>query len=305
MATTAASPYHVQTTTAAAAPPGVGVKFILAGCSNLSAAFITNPIDVLKTRMQLEGELPPHAPRRYGGFVAGGHTILRSEGWRGFYKGLTASLMRDGFYSGIRLGAYEPVKELLGATDPSTTPLYTKITAGAITGAFGSALANPTDLVKVRMQGEGTRYASTRQAFVDIWTHEGTRGLWKGVGPTVKRAALLTATQIPSYDHSKHLLINHDVLEEGVLLHFICSMFAGFMAATVTSPVDVIKTRIMHQSTQVYSGSVDAFQKIVRSEGIAGLYKGWFPNWMRLGPHTMITLMIFEELRKIAGLPPI
>ncbi|KAF0706788.1 hypothetical protein AaE_013949 [Aphanomyces astaci] len=82
-------------------------------------------------------------------------------------------------------------------------------------------------------------------------------------------------------------------------------MFAGFMAATVTSPVDVIKTRIMHQSTQVYSGSVDAFQKIVRSEGIAGLYKGWFPNWMRLGPHTMITLMIFEELRKIAGLPPI
>ncbi|ETV91611.1 hypothetical protein H310_13861 [Aphanomyces invadans] len=298
---------HHQTPSAAvaAARPGIGIKFVLAGCANLSAAFITNPIDVLKTRMQLEGELPPNAPRRYSGFVAGGHTILRTEGWRGFYKGLTASLMRDGFYSGIRLGAYEPVKELLGATDPSSTPLYMKITAGAITGSFGSALANPTDLIKVRMQGEGNRYSSTRQAFLDIWTHEGVKGLWKGVGPTVKRAALLTATQIPSYDHSKHLLINHNVLEEGVVLHFVCSMFAGFMAATVTSPVDVIKTRIMHQSTAMYTGSIDAFQKIVRREGFGGLYKGWFPNWMRIGPHTMITLMIFEELRKLAGLPPV
>ncbi|CAK4611039.1 unnamed protein product [Aphanomyces euteiches] len=283
-----------------------GMKFALASCSNSCAAALTNPIDVLKVRMQLEVECPINGkPRRYATFVQGSRTILATEGVRGFLKGITASVLRDGFYSGIRLGAYEPMKEFLGATDPAHTPLHLKVAAGAITGAFGSALANPTDLIKVRMQGEGNRYASTRQAFADIWQHEGVKGLWKGVGPTVKRAALLTATQIPSYDHSKHVLLNHEIMEEGAALHFFCSMFAGFMAATVTSPVDVIKTRIMHQKTVVYANAFDALRKIVKNEGIAGLYKGWLPNWMRLGPHTMITLMIFEEMRKLFGLPPV
>ncbi|KAF0685266.1 Aste57867_22810 [Aphanomyces stellatus] len=300
----AAEPRHHLPTTTMVAPASPILKLGLAGCANASAAFITNPIDVLKIRMQLEGECHIQ-PRRYAGFIQGSKTIMAAEGVRGFYKGVAASVLRDGFYSGIRLGAYEPMKELLGATDPSHTPLHLKVIAGAITGAFGSALANPTDLVKVRMQAEGTRYASMRQAFAEIVRHEGVKGLWKGVGPTVKRAALLTATQIPSYDHSKHLLLNHNVMAEGPVLHFCCSMFAGFIAATVTSPVDVVKTRIMNQKTALYANSLDALRKIVAKEGVMGLYKGWLPNWMRIGPHTMITLMIFEELRKVVGLPPV
>ncbi|EQC35637.1 hypothetical protein SDRG_06921 [Saprolegnia diclina VS20] len=295
------------------AAPTIGTKIVLAGIANASAAAITNPIDVLKVRMQLEGELAAsrEMPRRYPSFVGGARTIFGNEGIRGFYKGLLPSVVRDGFYSGIRLGAYEPMKELLGATDPHHTPLYLKVVAGALTGAFGSALANPTDLVKIRMQGEGTRYNSVRSAVEDIVAHDGVKGLWKGVGPTMKRAALLTASQIPTYDHAKHTLLNNEIMEEGFALHAVCSMLAGFMAATVTSPVDVIKTRMMTQCRRVncndtmYHGTLDAFRKITAGEGIRGLYKGWFPNWMRLGPHTMITLVIFEELRTAAGLPPL
>lgn len=62
--------------------------------------------------------------------------------------------MREGIYSTFRLGAYEPVKELLGASNYHA-PLWKKILAGGITGSIGSAIANPTDLVKIRMQGQG------------------------------------------------------------------------------------------------------------------------------------------------------
>ena len=65
-----------------------------------------------------------------------------------------ASVLREGVYSTFRIGAYEPVKELLGASHPHS-PLWKKIIAGAITGSIGSTIANPTDLVKIRMQGEG------------------------------------------------------------------------------------------------------------------------------------------------------
>jgi hypothetical protein len=70
-------------------------------------------------------------------------------------------------------------------------------------GTIGSAIATPTDLVKVRMQAQGKlfdgeipRYRSTFSAFGDIVRSQGLRGLYIGVGPTVKRAAILTATQV-------------------------------------------------------------------------------------------------------------
>jgi hypothetical protein len=107
----------------------ITTKIILAGCSNMSAACITNPVDVLKVRMQLDFESSSSAlnskpDRTYADIVSGTQRILKHEGIRGFYKGLNASLMREGSYSAIRLGAYEPTKELLGATHPMHTPLH-------------------------------------------------------------------------------------------------------------------------------------------------------------------------------------
>ena len=68
---------------------------------------------------------------------------------------VVASVMREGIYSTIRLGLYEPFKEIFGSKDPARTPLYKKILSGGISGAIGSSIANPTDLVKIRIQGEG------------------------------------------------------------------------------------------------------------------------------------------------------
>lgn len=72
-----------------------------------------------------------------------------------------------------------------------------------VKGTIGSAIATPTDLVKVRMQAQGRvfdgevpRYRSTASAFKEIVQTQGVRGLYIGVGPTVKRAAILTATQV-------------------------------------------------------------------------------------------------------------
>lgn len=300
-------------------------RFLLAGISNMCGTSVTNPIDVIKIRMQLENELVVHEGlsaiknRYYDGFVKGGSRIVRNEGIGGLYKGLLPSLMREGSYSTIRLGAYEPLKVYFGATDPAHTPLWKKICAGAISGTIGSAIATPTDLVKVRMQAQGKlfdgevpRYKSTFSAFKEIIQTQGLRGLYTGVGPTVKRAAILTATQIPSYDHAKHTILNAELMKEGPVLHVISSMIAGFMTALTTSPVDVIKTRIMNQKShgvahheRVYKNAFDCFLKTLRSEGPLGLYKGFIPNWMRIGPHTIITFFIFEELRHLIGMDPV
>jgi hypothetical protein len=107
--------------------------------------------------------------------------------------------------------------------------LHTKVLAGGMSGAVGSALANPTDLIKIRMQTYPPAYSSTWQALRAIMFHEGLRGLYKGVTPSMIRAIILTASQLPTYDHTKYYLLGAGWLEEGYLLHTVSSMIAGLI----------------------------------------------------------------------------
>lgn len=83
-----------------------------------------------------------------------------------------------------------------------------RILAGAGSGALASAICNPTDLIKVRMQADGMgssagqppRYRSLVHAFRSIVAAEGVRGLYKGVGPTCGRATVLAAAELATYD---------------------------------------------------------------------------------------------------------
>ncbi|KAI9992456.1 hypothetical protein PInf_017867 [Phytophthora infestans] len=296
----------------------VGLKILLGGIANTISAAATNPIDVIKVRLQLQAlessavmssaavAAGTVAPTRYLGFGHGLQTIVQEEGWYGLAKGWKASLIREFTYSGIRFGMYDQVKEFyedqIFHTSPAEqrrTPLYIKLLSGATSGGIGSALVNPMDLVKVRMQADrtGTRYHNSfifacRKIFQD----EGLiQGFYRGVAPTTFRAMVLTAAQLPSYDHMKETLLHHTPLEEGVAVHMICSMFAGLTAATASSPLDVMKTQIMNE-TNLGGRNVlgRAFMGVFRTEGIPGFFKGWLANWFRLGPHTIISLMAYE-----------
>eukprot|EP01089_Gocevia_fonbrunei_P001737 TRINITY_DN1162_c0_g1_i1.p1 TRINITY_DN1162_c0_g1~~TRINITY_DN1162_c0_g1_i1.p1 ORF type:complete len:295 (+),score=19.29 TRINITY_DN1162_c0_g1_i1:132-1016(+) len=280
--------------------------FIIAGLSNMTGSAVTNPFDVIKVRLQLEGELSKGTERHYKGTFRGIWTVIKDEGIAGIYKGLPASLIREAVYSGIRLGAYEPLKSLFGATDASITPLWMKICAASLSGAIGSAIANPVDIIKIRMQGRHTIYKNVFDAFYVIGKTEGIKGFYRAVIPSVQRAALLTAVQIPAYDHTKHILLNNvSTLHEGITLHFISSMIAGFLTAVATCPIDVIKTRLMNQTSGIiYKNALDCSIKSVKAEGIRGLYKGLIPHWLRLGPHTCVTFLVFERLRSFLHMDP-
>lgn len=122
-------------------------KFALGGFSCMVAAVVTNPIDMVKVRLQLQGELL--GKQGNPGLVSAGLKIIRKEGFTALYKGLTASLLREGTYSTLRMGFYEPIRDFLHMEGKGKdVSLYKKIIAGATSGMLGSAIANPTDLIK-------------------------------------------------------------------------------------------------------------------------------------------------------------
>ncbi|KAI8895175.1 mitochondrial carrier domain-containing protein [Globomyces pollinis-pini] len=265
------------------------LSFFYGGISCCVAAVFTHPIDTIKIRLQLNGEL---AAKGNSNVIS---NMIRSEGIVSLWRGLSASVLREASYSTIRMGL----------------TFMEEIAAGGLSGMIGAAIANPTDLIKVRFQASSAASHVTIWSTVrDIVSKEGIPGLYRGVGPTTQRAILLTASQLSSYDHSKRMLLDSGYFKEGMLVHFASSMIAGFVCATVSSPVDVVKSRYMNQKFTpegtglVYSSSKDCLVKTFKAEGPIGLFKGWLPSWLRLGPHTIITFIVLEQLRKLSGFEP-
>jgi len=296
-------------------------KYILTAQSALIAETLTFPLDITKTRLQLQNELVKKGEGTvYKGMVGTAFGIVKNEGFSGLYQGLPPALLRHIVYSGIRIGIYEQIRDALKGNS-NEFPLWKKAVAGATAGVIGQFFASPTDLVKVRLQAQrrqllsskisGTTletpklYKGTLDAFSTIAREEGLRGLWKGVGPNVQRAALVNLGELATYDQSKELLINNNILGDNLLTHTIAGVMSGLIATIASCPADVVKTRMMNQymssAKPIYRNSLDCFMKSVQAEGFFALYKGFLPTWARLGPWQLCFWITYEQLRRISG----
>ena len=156
--------------------------------------------------------------------------------------------------------------------------LTTNVSIAVVAGAVSSAVANPTDVLKVRMQS-GKSYVDQESkkavnqvktvgaqsisenisnpdrkarigligAFKDVYQKEGIGGLWRGVSPTAQRASLVAGVQLPAYDLSQQLFIRHNVFTEAYVNNLAASIVAGLCACLASNPFDVIRTRMMDQ----------------------------------------------------------
>lgn len=234
-------------------------------------------------------------------------SIVTDEGLAGLSRGLTASMLRELAYSSIRIGAYEPIRAVLSGNEDSKANPIVKWLSALLSGGLGSALANPTDLVKTRFQAwlpnQPPPYPNTFAAFYIIGKNEGLKGLYRGVGPTVVRAAILTSSQLGSYDVIKNnVFMQYFGMQDGLLLHLSSAMLAGLVTTTATNPVDVIKTRYMSDSKGLYRSPIHCFTHTLRQEGAGAFFKGWMPSYWRLGPHTIISFLLMEKMRVLFGM---
>lgn len=291
------------------APPSSGPPLPFASLFTASAIAAcvaeatTIPLDTAKVKLQLQkgGET------KYRGLLGTCATVAREEGVSALYKGLEPGLHRQVINGGLRIGLYDPVKKIIvGKDHVGDVPLWGKIGAGLATGAIAITVASPTDLVKVRMQGEGKlppgvpkRYSSALAAYGIIAREEGIAGLWKGLGPNVARNAIINAAELASYDQIKQSLLASGYFKDNVVTHLLAGLGAGFFAVSIGSPVDVVKSRVMGDRTGRFSGVADCFIKTAREEGLGAFYKGFIPNFARLGSWNVVMFLTLEQVKKL------
>ncbi|KAG8090371.1 hypothetical protein GUJ93_ZPchr0011g26937 [Zizania palustris] len=282
-------------------------RFTASAISACFAELCTIPLDTAKVRLQLQRNLAADAAAapKYRGLLGTAATIAREEGAAALWKGIVPGLHRQCIYGGLRIGLYEPVKSLyVGKDHVGDVPLSKKIAAAFTTGAIAISVANPTDLVKVRLQAEGKlapgvprRYAGAMDAYAKIVRQEGFAALWTGLGPNVARNAIINAAELASYDQVKQTILKLPGFKDDVVTHLLSGLGAGFVAVCVGSPVDVVKSRMMGDSA--YTSTLDCFVKTLKNDGPLAFYKGFLPNFARLGSWNVIMFLTLEQVQKM------
>ncbi|KAI1817355.1 mitochondrial carrier domain-containing protein [Poronia punctata] len=208
--------------------------------------------------------------------------------------------------------------------------------AGAVGGFTSGVVTCPLDVIKTKLQAQGGflpvskgRHVGHHKVYSGligtggtIWTEEGIRGLYRGLGPIVLGYLPTWAVWFTVYNKSKVYMAEHNVRNQ-FAINFWSSIIAGASSTIVTNPIWVIKTRLMSQSARGYNremsvfprsgntptsrptihspwhyhSTLDAARKMYSSEGILSFYSGLTPALLGL-THVAVQFPAYEFLRK-------
>lgn len=264
----------------------------LGGASCVFTVNFTHPIELVKTRMQVSGN----------GLGATVGSTYAKEGAAAFWKGIVWAWGREGSYASIKLGAYAPVRDAIGAGGKDSS-IILKFTAGAITGAVGSLIGNPFDVLKTMAQTNSGAGQSLGKTVNDFYSKNGIGGFYRGLEANIMRACVLNATKMGVYDIAKGFVTSSTGWDRKDIRTTFCSAMCSGLAMTCTvSPFDRVRTALMNQGDQkLYSGFVDCATKLAAQDGITSFWRGFIPMWARFAPTATIQLVTIEALYGLCG----
>ncbi|GAB5592929.1 Pyrimidine nucleotide transporter [Umbelopsis nana] len=197
---------------------------------------------------------------------------------------------------------------------------YVHFVAGGVGGMIGAICTSPLDVVKTRLQSTYYQqkvrnnmgssiaksstsmlghFVETGRLLVRIKQVEGARGLFKGLGPNLVGVVPARAIAFFTYGNSKRFYTEVNNGIESPVVHLASAASAGIVTATATNPIWVVKTRLQLQSAgqKIYRNSFDCTLRIIKEEGIKGLYKGMSASYLGVAEGT-IQWVIYEHLKK-------
>mmetsp|Transcript_5837 Transcript_5837/g.17472 ORF Transcript_5837/g.17472 Transcript_5837/m.17472 type:complete len:344 (+) Transcript_5837:141-1172(+) len=231
--------------------------------------FVLFPLDTIKTRLQA------------GTVAKKGMEIMQ-----GIYRGIVPAVLASAPSAAAFFGSYDFCKNFLRKfNDTEQFAPFTHMLGAAVGDTASSAVRVPFEVVKQRLQAGS--FASAGQAVRAILAAEGVRGLFTGYGSLVMREMPFDIIEFPLYEALKKEWAKR--VPDGRLATWqnaLCGSIAGAFASAVTTPLDVVKTRLMLQGgSGKYAGVLSALRTIYQEEGLGALYSGVVPRvmWISLG----------------------
>jgi solute carrier family 25 protein 39/40 len=277
--------------------------------------------------------------RTFNSTIDGLKKIARNEGLTTLWRGLSPTLLMSvpanviyfAGYDWLRANPNSPMKDRL----PDN---YAPLVAGASARILAAIAVSPVEMFRTRMQASNPQAATSTGVFRDTLSGlqdmvkvDGYRALWRGLTLTLWRDVPFSALYWWGYEYGRQTLhtaregpASHeptgslenrsltDLDHKTILVDsFIAGASAGAVAAFVTTPFDVAKTRrqvarpAIHSATAVVRPEDRMMPRflwhIFKTEGAAGLFSGWAARTMKVAPACAIMISSYEIGKKMAG----
>ncbi|XP_059641756.1 mitochondrial arginine transporter BAC2 [Cornus florida] len=180
-------------------------------------SLILSPIELVKIRLQLQSKnhRRPQEADCHRGPVSVARSIVRTEGLRGIFRGLTITMLRDAPAHGLYFWSYERMREKFhpGCRKTGQESVDTMLIAGGLAGVASWVCCYPLDVVKTRLQAQSESSPSKYTGIVDCFHRsvktEGYSVLWRGLGTAVARAFVVNGAIFTAYETALRFLYNN------------------------------------------------------------------------------------------------
>ncbi|KIY68161.1 mitochondrial carrier [Cylindrobasidium torrendii FP15055 ss-10] len=288
-------------------PLPFAANFAAGAIAGVSEILTFYPLDVVKTRMQLERGKAQHG--LFGTFK----NIIKEEGAGRLYRGLVPPLLLEAPKRAVKFAANDFWgKTWLGAFGQSTMSQPISILTGCSAGATESFVVVPFELVKIKLQDKSSTFAGPMDVVKQIIKKEGVLGLYAGMESTFWRHLYWNGGYFGCIFQVRALLPKAETPQAQLTNNFISGSIGGFVGTVINTPFDVVKSRIQGTPrvpgvVPKYNWTYPALATIFREEGAAALYKGFVPKVLRLAPGGGVLLLVVEftlgVFRKALGPP--
>jgi hypothetical protein len=179
-------------------------------------------------------------------------------------------------------------------------------------GSLARLMVHPLDTIKAKLQvqqsiGKEAEFSTIRSAFLKTLHGEGVTGLYRGLVVSVVGAVPALMIYYTTYEYTKRLILQSEWLKQNPFLAYMASgLLAETASCVVFVPVDVIKERLQVQSnlrSYEYTGGLDAFKKIMHTEGLRGIYKAYGATVGSFGPFSALYFAFYETFKSLAVSP--
>ncbi|KAK8156252.1 mitochondrial 2-oxodicarboxylate carrier protein-like protein [Phyllosticta citrichinensis] len=275
-------------------------QFAAGAVAGVSEILVMYPLDVVKTRVQLQ-TASATGQDAYNGMFDCFSKIIKNEGFSRLYRGITAPILMEAPKRATKFAANDEWgKFYRKAFGQEKMTQSLSVLTGATAGATESFVVVPFELVKIRLQdkAQASKYNGMLDCVSKIIKHEGPLTLYQGLESTLWRHILWNAGYFGSIFQVRSLMPAAKDKSSQVRNDLLSGAIGGTIGTIINTPMDVVKSRIQNSpkvpgQTPKYNWAWPALGTVMKEEGFAALYKGFLPKVLRLGPGGGILLVVF------------
>ncbi|KAK7206675.1 mitochondrial inner membrane transporter, exports 2-oxoadipate and 2-oxoglutarate from the mitochond [Myxozyma melibiosi] len=276
-------------------------QFLSGAIAGVSEILVMYPLDVVKTRVQLQVGTGGAGGEAYTGMIDCFSKIIKNEGPSRLYRGITAPILMEAPKRATKFAANDEwgkfYRNLFGMEKMNQ---QLSILTGATAGATESFVVVPFELVKIRLQDRtsGGKYKGPLDCAIQIVKKEGVLSMYNGLEATLWRHITWNAGYFGVIFKARDLMPKAETPTQQTMNDLIAGSIGGTAGTILNTPFDVVKSRIQNTIrvegvTPKYNWAFGSIITVAKEEGFGALYKGFIPKVLRLGPGGGILLVVF------------